>query len=144
MRGRPAKRRKTKSRKKSRTKAAKSARGRTSKSKKTTKSRKASKATATRKASSKQAAPVRKKTSKKLTRSKAPGALQSGAVLGGGNYTASRESRGRQTEFVRRNTGKIPQTGEQAAAALGGDEAIKREEAEDSTRAHSHSPGEER
>ena len=47
-------------------------------------------------------------------------------------------------EFVRRNRGKIPEMGEQAATALGGDEGGKLEEAEESARSHSHSPGEER
>jgi hypothetical protein len=145
MRGRPVKGRKAKSR----TKAAKTTRGRSSKSKKApkkkapkkkaSKSRKTSKAVAKRTTTArKRAAPARKKAGRKTgSRTSGRGRVRK-EVLGEGNYTAAREFRREQTQFVRRTKGKIPEMGEQAAAALEGGEGTELlREAEESARSHS-------
>jgi hypothetical protein len=136
MRGRPAKGRKTKSKAKSRTKAAKSARARSTKSKKASKSRKTSKAAAKRTTGHKRTAPARKKASRKATAQRPARLRRREDVLGEGNYTASREFRRGQTQFVRRNKDKIPEMGQQAANALEGTEGDELRQAEESARSH--------
>lgn len=132
MRGRPAKKRKTKSR----SKAAKATRGRISKSKKATKSRK-TKAAAKRKTGRKASARATKKTSRKTTSRSAGRGRQRKEVFGEDNYTASREFRRDQTGFVRRNRDRLPEMGEEAAAALDGSEGNELRQAEDTARSHS-------
>lgn len=63
------------------------------------------------------------------------------AVFGEGNYTASREFRRDQTQFVRRNRDKIPEMGQRAATALEGEEGSELKQAEENAR--SHAAGEE-
>jgi hypothetical protein len=83
-----------------------------------------------------------KKTTARKTARRSPGAPRK-EVFGEGNYTASREFRRGQTNFVRRNRNKIPKLGEAAETALEGGEGRELEEAEDRGRSHSHSPDEE-
>ncbi|MGH6876355.1 MAG: hypothetical protein ACREHV_03140 [Rhizomicrobium sp.] len=145
MRGRPGKRRssaKKSAKKSTKSKAARSRAGRTRKATKpAAKKKTARKSAAPRKA----AAPRRKKSAarktRKTTRTRQPAARE---VFGEGNYTASREFRRKETDFVRRNRNKIPAMGDAAEAALEGEEHDELEEAEDRARAHSHSPGDER
>ncbi|HEY6578883.1 MAG TPA: hypothetical protein VIY09_06135, partial [Rhizomicrobium sp.] len=107
--------------------------------------RKAARPAAKKKTVRKAAAPRRKKSAatktRKTTRSSPRAARE---IFGEGNYTASREFRTGQTDFVRRNKKRIPALGKQAEAALGGEEHDELEEAEDRARSHSHSPGDER
>lgn len=64
-------------------------------------------------------------------------------VFGEGNYTASREFRREQTEFVKRNKSRIPSLGRAAEAALDGEEHDALDAAAERARSHSHAPGEE-
>jgi phage protein D len=137
MRGRPAKGRKTKRKAKSGTKAAKSSRTRSTKSKKASKSRKTSKAAAKRTTGRKRTAPARKKASRKTTAQRSARGRRREDVLGEGNYTASREFRRDQTQFVMRNEDNIPEMGQQAARALDGSEGNELRKAEESARSHS-------
>jgi hypothetical protein len=157
MRGRPGTRRGSKGAKI--TTRSKTARARTGRAA----TKKAPKAPAKKKATRKTAAPARKKaapkkavarktaarksvakkaTAKRTTR-RAPRATRK-EVFGEGNYTASREFRDQETAFVRRNRNKIEAMGEEAEAALEGDEGEELEQAEEEARSHSHSPGDER
>jgi hypothetical protein len=125
MKGRSAKGRKTKRR----TKAAIAARGRASKSKKVSKARKTTKAAAKRKTARLQ--PARKKTARKTNAGRARK-----EVLGEGNYTAARQFRRKETDFVRRDKDRIPQLGEEAAEALDSSEGNALREAEETARSH--------
>jgi len=139
MKGRPTRGRKAKTR----TKAAKSARGKSSRSKKASKTRKASKSRKTSKGAAKRktgrkvsARAPKSASAKKGSRSSGRGRARK-EILGEGNYTASREFRRQETGFVRRNRGRIPQLGEQAAKALEGDEGNELRQAEETARARS-------
>jgi len=141
MRGRSSKRRGTKSR----TKAAGKSRAKTS----GTRTRKTARTPARKKAVRTRPAPARKKAAAKKaptakTRAKPSRRRPTSDVPGEGNYTASRRFRRGQTEFVRRNRDKIPSLGEEAEAALEGEEGATLERAEERARARGHSPGEER
>ncbi len=147
MRGRPGTRRGSKSAKKStRGKAARTRTGRAAvrkSAKKTTKKKAPAKKKITRRA----AAPGRKKSAAKKSPARKTGAKRTAKraarkeVFGEGNYTASREFRDQETNFVRRNRKKIKSMGEEARAALEGNEGEELEAAEDEARSHSHSPG---
>jgi hypothetical protein len=161
MRGRPGTRRGSKSAKKStRSKTARSRAGRAA----TKKAKAPAKKKAARKTS---AAPVRKKSTARKPAARKSTARKSAArksaakktsakrstkrtvrpvrkdVFGEGNYTASREFRDQQTDFVRRNKDRIEPLGEEAEAALEGAEGSELEEAENEARSHSHSPEDE-
>jgi hypothetical protein len=153
MRGRPSTRRGSKGAKKStrtKTTRAKSGRPATKKAKAPAKKKVARKtpaaAPARKKVTAKKSA-AKKSTAKKVTAkrpTKRTPRTSRKEVFGEGNYTASREFRGQQTKFVRRNRDKIESLGEEAAAALEGEEGAELEAAEDEARSHSHSPGDER
>ena len=69
----------------------------------------------------------------------APGsgaASTGGQVEGEGSYTASRHFRKAQTDFVRRNRGRIGKMGKDAEAALEGSQGAELREAEDEARSH--------
>jgi hypothetical protein len=138
MRGRTGKGRKAKKR----TKSAKSPRGRTVRAR--TASRKAK--SPTRKKSLARKKSERKSQSRKPAARKARTSSRRGRkdVLGEGNYTASREFRKDETAFIRRNRDRIPAMGEEAEAALEGNEGAALRPAEDRARSRSHSPGDER
>lgn len=147
MRGRTGTRRGSKATKKStRSKAARARTGRAATRKATKKT--AKKAPAKKKVTRKTAAPARKKSAAKKTPPRKTGAKRAAKravrkeVFGEGNYTASREFRDQQTGFVRRNRRRIESMGENAEAALEGDEGEQLREAEEEARSHSHSPGE--
>jgi len=59
-------------------------------------------------------------------------------VLGEGNYTAAREFRENQTNFVQRNKSQISELGKQAERALDGSEGNELRRAEAETRSHAH------
>jgi hypothetical protein len=157
MRGRPGAERGSKSAKKStRSKTTRAKTGRVATKKKKTPAKKAPTkktkvkmkkavrkiaAAPTRKKSAAKKSPAKKAVAKRTTNRAARTTRKE--ILGEGNYTASREFRDQQTEFVRRNRGRIEQLGEEAEAALEGDEREELEEAEDEARSHSHSPDEE-
>lgn len=81
---------------------------------------------------------ARKTTARKPARRSPPGARKD--VFGEGNYTAAREFRRDETNFVRRNRNRIPALGEKAEQALEGPQGAELEEAENEARAHSHLP----
>jgi hypothetical protein len=158
MRGRPGTRRGSKSAKKStRSKTARTKTGRaaTKKAKAPAKKAKApAKKTPAKKKPVRKAAaaparkkptarkPAAKKTVAKRSTKRTPRSARK-EVFGEGNYTASREFRDQQTDFVRRNRNRIESPGEEAEAALEGNEGPKLEEAEEEARSHSHSPDDE-
>ena len=57
-------------------------------------------------------------------------------MFGEGNYTAAREFRKDEENFVRANRSRIPQMGREAEAALDGPEGEELRAAEAETRAH--------
>ncbi|HEY4123189.1 MAG TPA: hypothetical protein VGM36_01165 [Rhizomicrobium sp.] len=59
-------------------------------------------------------------------------------VIGEGNYTASREFRKDQTDFVQRNKSRISKLGKQAERALDGPEGDELRQAEEEGRSHAH------
>lgn len=145
MKGRGGKRSASKGRKKK--KPTKAARSKASKSKarKTARSpAKAKKSSRRGRTSAKAKKGARKAPAKAAQQRKSAGRPASRDVFGEGNYTASRDFRDAETGFVRRNKNRIPKMGEEAEAALEGQEGTELESAEDAARAHSHSPGEER
>ena len=75
----------------------------------------------------KKAAP-RKAASRKMTRKSTRN------VAGEGSYTASRNFRGEQENFVKKNKGRIPGMGKEAEAALEGPEGAVLKQAEDTAR----------
>ena len=151
MRGRPGTRRGSKKAKKSartKTTPAKTGRAATKKAKSPVKKKVAKKSAA---------APTRKKTTARKSTARKSAAKKTSAkrfskrvprtarkeVSGEGNYTASREFRKQQTDFVRRNKNRIETLGEEAEVALEGAEGEELEEAEEEARSHSHSPADE-
>jgi hypothetical protein len=151
MRGRPGSRRGSKSAKKStRSKTTRAKTGRVAikkakvpakkKAKRKTTAAPARKKSTARKSTARKSAA--RKTSAKRTTKPTPRATRK-EVFGEGNYTASREFRDQQTDFVRRNRNKIESLGKEAEAALEGGEHEEFEEAEEEARSHSHSPNDE-
>lgn len=136
MRGRTGKGRKTKKAKKS----TKSSRGRTAK----VRTRQASQASRSKAAKS----PARKKAARKsparkivAKKARTPAPRRRKEEFGEGNYAASREFRKDETGFVARNRDRIPALGEEAQAALEGDEGAELEDPEARARSRSRSPG---
>jgi hypothetical protein len=62
-------------------------------------------------------------------------------VLGEGNYTASREFRDAETNFVKKNKARIPAMGKAAEKALEGPEGDDLRHAEEEAKSHSHAHG---
>lgn len=61
--------------------------------------------------------------------------------LGEGNYTASREFRKAETNFVKKNKARIPAMGKAAEKALEGPEGDDLRRAEEEAKSHSHAHG---
>jgi hypothetical protein len=89
--------------------------------------------------------PARKTVTRKAVkpRTKASTRAKAKEVFGEGNYTASRNFDREQTEFVRKNKGRISKLGKAAEKALEGPEGKDLDAAADRARAHSHAPDEE-
>jgi len=146
MRGRPGTRRGSKGAKKStRNKATRAKTGRSAirKVKAPAKKKAARKAAATpaRKKSTAKKSGVKKTSAKRITK-RTPRSSKK-EVFGEGNYSASRDLRDRETDFVRRNRNKIESPGKEADMVLEGDEGEKTEELDEEARSRSHSPGDE-
>ena len=142
MKGRPGTRRGSKG-------AKKSTRSKTTRAKSGRPAAKKAKAAAKKKVGRKTtAAPARKKSTAKKSTARKSGARKVTAkratkrtprtsrkeVFGEGNYTASREFRGQQTKFVRRNDDKVESLGEEAEAAVEADEGTELEADEEEAR----------
>jgi hypothetical protein len=85
--------------------------------------------------------PARRSTARKTTKAKPtsrPSSRRSKDVIGEGNYTASREFRKDQTDFVQRNKSRISKLGKQAERALDGPEGDELRQAEEEGRSHAH------
>jgi hypothetical protein len=91
-------------------------------------------------------ATARRSTARKTTKAKRtaakptsrPSSRRSKDVIGEGNYTASREFRKEQTDFVQRNKSRISKLGKQAERALDGPEGDELRQAEEEGRSHAH------
>jgi hypothetical protein len=59
-------------------------------------------------------------------------------VIGEGNYTAAREFRKDEENFVRANKARIPEMGREAERALDGNEGPSLRAAEEEARSHAH------
>lgn len=59
-------------------------------------------------------------------------------VLGEGNYTASREFRNEQTDFVKKNRNRIPAMAKEAEKELEGPQGDELREAEEEAKSHAH------
>lgn len=65
-------------------------------------------------------------------------ARKSRDVIGEGNYTAAREFRKDEQNFVRANKARIPEMGKEAERALEGSEGASLRQAEAEARSHAH------
>ena len=90
----------------------------------------------TRKAKAKRA-PAKKKR-KLAAKRPARKARKSRDVIGEGNYTAAREFRKDEENFVRANKARIPEMGKEAERALEGSEGASLRQAEEEARSHAH------
>jgi hypothetical protein len=123
---------------KKKTKAKRTVRRTAKRAKATKRPAKRTKAKAAKRAPAKRAkAPVRKaKKAAKLVRKSARK-----EVIGEGNYTASREFREAEANFVKKNKARIPAMGNAAEKALEGPEGDDLRRAEEEAKSHAHVDG---
>jgi hypothetical protein len=108
---------------------------RSTKAAKRSKTRKPVKAKSTKRAKAKKRTKAKApaKTAKKVSRKTARK-----EVFGEGNYTASREFREEQTDFVKKNRARIPALAKEAEKELEGPQGDELRRAEDEARSHAH------
>lgn len=125
---------------KRKTRKAKAKRAPAKKKRKLAAKRPARKAAKSKKAKTKKKARRPAARAAKPTAAKRPArkARKSRDVIGEGNYTAAREFRKDEENFVRANKARIPEMGKEAERALEGSEGASLRQAEEEARSHAH------
>jgi DNA anti-recombination protein RmuC len=100
--------------------------------------KKSSRGTAARRSTARKPAKAKKRAVKPTHTAHKSSSRRSKEVLGEGNYTAAREFRENQTNFVQRNKSRISKLGKQAEQALDGPEGDELRKAEEEGRSHAH------